>query len=383
MKPNVPNDPIVKFMMRFVFCLMLLAVAPAWGADKLSPERVDTLMVVFGQLDPAVVKGNDKLKTVLGQLLDATRGEPRFVELVKKFGIKGREADLLAVAAKHPNDPAGVEALQLVLNSRGEGVVKKLLRGKDAKVAGSIADALANSTHPKAKELLTPLVIEPKVAGPVRKAAVRGLAQTEVGAKQILAWAKTGELPLNARFTASTELNTARWPAIKAEAAKVLPLPFGQNAKPLPPVSVLAKRKGDVKRGEAVFFRASVLCARCHQVNGKGVEVGPALSEIGSKLPKSELYESILDPSSGISFGYEAWTVELKNGEQVFGLIVSDAAEELAVKQITGVVARFKKSEVKRRKQSSLSIMPAGLQAAMSEQDLVDLVEFLSSLKKQ
>jgi hypothetical protein len=30
----------------------------------------------------------------------------------------------------------------------------------------------------------------------------------------------------------------------------------------------------------------------------------------------------------------------------------------------------------------SLSIMPAGLQLTMSEQDLVDLVEFLSSLKK-
>ena len=163
----------------------------------------------------------------------------------------------------------------------------------------------------------------------------------------------------------------------------MLPLPFGLNAKPLPPVSVLAKRRGDVKRGEEVFFRAAVLCARCHQVNGKGIEVGPALSEIVDKLPRSELYESILDPSLGISFGYEAWTVVLKNGQEAFGVIVSDAAEELSIKQITGVVARFKKSEIRLRQQSSLSIMPAGLQAAMSEQDLVDLVEYLASLKKK
>lgn len=118
-------------------------------------------------------------------------------------------------------------------------------------------------------------------------------------------------------------------------------------------------------------------------MNGKGIEVGPALSEIGTKLPKSELYEAIFDPNAGISFGYETWTVELKNGEQAFGLIVSDAADELALKAVTGVVMRYKKSEIKSRKQSSLSIMPAGLQVAMSEQDLVDLVEYLSSLKKR
>ena len=145
----------------------------------------------------------------------------------------------------------------------------------------------------------------------------------------------------------------------------------------------LVKRKGDIKRGESVFFRETVLCARCHQVNGKGIEVGPALSEIGTKLPKSELYEAIFDPNAGISFGYETWTVELKNGEQAFGLIVSDAADELALKAVTGVVMRYKKSEIKSRKQSSLSIMPGGLQVAMSEQDLVDLVEYLSSLKKR
>ena len=368
--------------MRLVIYILLFAAAPLWGEDKLSPERVDTLIAVFNRLDPAVVDGNSKLKDTLTKLLDATRDDPRFVGLVKKFKVAGRNQDLLAVAAKHPNAEAGVEALQLVLNSGGHEAILKALRNKDNKLAPGLAGALANSSNPKSIKLLSPFVIEKNISAPVRKAAVRGLSRTEKGAKQILAWAKTGKLPANARFTASMELSTVRWPTIKAEAAKVLPLPFGQNAKPLPPMAELVKRKGDIKRGEAVFFRETVLCARCHQVNGKGIEVGPALSEIGSKLPKSELYEAIFDPNAGISFGYEAWTVELKNGEQAFGLIVSDA-DELALKAVTGVVMRYKKSEIKSRKQSSLSIMPAGLQVAMSEQDLVDLVEYLSSLKKK
>ena len=114
----------------------------------------------------------------------------------------------------------------------------------------------------------------------------------------------------------------------------------------------------------------------------EGTEVGPDLSEIGSKLAKEALYESILDPSAGISFGYEAWQFELKNGDEPFGIIVSDTPEEVAVKNNTGVVARYKKSDIKSRQQMKLSIMPAGLQQAMTTGELVDLVEFLTSLKK-
>ncbi|HVV73636.1 MAG TPA: hypothetical protein VHI52_19355, partial [Verrucomicrobiae bacterium] len=56
--------------------------------------------------------------------------------------------------------------------------------------------------------------------------------------------------------------------------------------------------------------------------------------------------------------------------------------DELAVKAVGGVVTRYKKADIARRTQQKLSIMPAGLEKTMSTQDLVDLVEYLSSLKK-
>jgi putative heme-binding domain-containing protein len=123
-------------------------------------------------------------------------------------------------------------------------------------------------------------------------------------------------------------------------------------------------------------------CIKCHQVNGEGIDFGPSLSEIGTKLGKDALYESILDPSAGISFGFEAWQIELKSGDEAFGLLVSDTADEIAVKSQGGIVTRYKKSEVTKREQQKLSIMPAGLPQAMSVADLVDLVEYLASLKK-
>ena len=137
-----------------------------------------------------------------------------------------------------------------------------------------------------------------------------------------------------------------------------------------------------MNRGAEVFARSTVGCINCHQVNGKGTDFGPNLSEIGTKLGKDALYEAILDPSAGISFGFEAWQIELKSGDEAYGLIVSDTTEEIAVKTQAGIVTRYKKSEVAKREQQKLSIMPAGLQQTMSPEDLVDLVEYLSSLKK-
>jgi len=368
--------------MKHLAVLLLLALTlPA--ADTLPPERVNTLIGVFNRLEPSVVAGNEKLKKVLDQLLDATAGEPRFVGLIKKFGVRGRDADLLKVVANYPSDSAGVEALGMVLEGEGIKTVAALLVGKDAKQATAVARVLGNSNNRKVLPLLMPLVTNEKVHVNVRKEAVKGLANYEAGARRLIALAREGKLPKNSRFTASLALSTARWPAIKVEAAKVLPPPFGANAKPLPPVAELAKRTGNIANGEKVFFRETTLCSRCHKVGNKGTDVGPALTEIGDKLPKSELYEAIIDPSSGISFGYEAWQVTMKDGNVAFGIIQSETGEEITVKGPAGAVTKHAKAKIKSRKQQPISLMPPGLHLLMKESDLVDLVEFLASLKKK
>ena len=369
--------------MRNLLVILLLAPFGLMADDKLPPERVKILLTVFGQLDPAVVSSNEKLSATLAQLLDATEGDPRFVELVKKFKVKGRETGLLRVVANHPNDPAGIEALGMVLKGEGKKTVQGILTSKDAKQAAAVARALGNSNNKQVISLLAPLLTMPKLHNNVLREAVKGLANFKEGARQILALAKAGKLPQNAKFTASLSLSTARWPAIKAEAAKVLPAPFGANAKPLPPVAELAKRRGNVANGEKVFFRQTALCATCHQVGKRGTEVGPALTEIGDKLPKSELYESILDPSAGISFGYEAWQVTMKDGNVAFGIIISETPGEISVRGPTGVVTRHPKANVKSRTQQPISMMPPGLHLTMKQEELVDLIEFLASLKKK
>jgi len=367
--------------LRTTFCLLALAVAAL--AQPIEPAKLNTMIGALTRLGPEAVNANPKLKEALDKVLAATRGTPQFVPLVEQFKVAGQNAGLLEVAAKHPADEAGVTALRLVLASGDIATLSAALTGKDTAAATKLVEALGNTGAKQLPALLLPLVPDATRDATLRKQSVRALARTQDGAAALLKLAREDKLPADLRFTATAELNAVRWPELKAEAAKLLPLPPGQGDQALPPVADLLAMKGDARRGAEVFSRETVGCAKCHVVNGQGVDFGPALSEIGSKLPKDALLESILDPSAGISFGFEAWSVETKAGEEFFGLIVSETGEDVSVKTVGGAVTKVKKADLARRQQSKLSIMPAGLQQTMTVQELADLLEFMASLKKK
>ena len=340
------------------------------------------MVEALSRLEPDQVHANPKLKEALLKVLEATRGTPRFVELVRKFQIKDQNAALLEVVVKNPGETTAADALRLILENKDVGLLRNSLAGTNALTAVKITEALGNVGGSQILPLLEPLVGDPKLDASLRKQAVRALARNHEGASFLIKLAKDDTLGADIRLVASTELNQAQWPDIRAEAAQVLPRPQSRNAAPLPPIPDLVKMKGDAGRGAEIFGRPDVACINCHQVNGKGIEFGPKLSEIGTKLAKEALYETILDPSAGISFGYEGWQIQLKNGDEALGLIVSETNDDLALKTQNGIVTRYQKNEIDKRTKSNTSIMPAGLQQSMSVQDLVDLVEYLTSLKK-
>lgn len=355
------------------------AAEAAAGADA---EKLNIALETLNRLKGMDLEANPALKGAVLKVLDQLRGRPQFVEVARDFGIKDRDADLLEIAIAKPADAAGVEAFRLVLEHESTNLIQTVLTGTNVVAATKLAEAAGNSGASQTVHLLLPLVSDPARDATLRKQSVRALAKTEAGAGALLTLAAGGKLPEDLKFTASSELGGIRWPKLREEALKLLPPPPGKNAEPLPPIAELAKAKGDAKHGAEVYRREEVGCIKCHQVNGEGIDFGPRLSEIGVKLGKDALYEAILDPSAGISFGFEPWSIELKNGDEAYGLVVSETPEELSVKAQTGIVTRYKKSEIAKRQMQKLSIMPAGLQQTMSTQDLIDLVEYLTTLKK-
>ena len=124
------------------------------------------------------------------------------------------------------------------------------------------------------------------------------------------------------------------------------------------------------------------MCITCHQVGSTGYDFGPALTEIGSKLPKEALLESIVHPSKGIGFGYESWELKMKDGSSISGIISSKTETDIVMKLPGGNTKEIKTADVERMTQLKASMMPEGLYQTMSKQDLANLLEYLVELKK-
>jgi putative heme-binding domain-containing protein len=209
------------------------------------------------------------------------------------------------------------------------------------------------------------------------------MAHSRNGAAALLEMAKKKTLPDDLAFTAGNELRAVPNKETREAATALFPPPAAKDAKPLPPIAVLIRTKGDAANGKVVY---TANCAKCHQVNGEGIDFGPNLSEIGTKLAKDAICEAILNPSAAISFGYEGKTLKLKTGDLADGLIASQTADEIVFKTSTGTAAiltRYKRADVAEIREMKQSIMPEGMQAAMTTQEFVDLVEYLAALKKK
>lgn len=350
---------------------LVLGAGAAQAAEPAPPAaaRIDVLMRMENADNPAV-------RAALNRALDATRGTPQFLELVRHFSLTDQSAGLIDLAIAHADDSAGAEALQYVIESDGIEALKQSLKGPRA---AAVVQALENVSDESVPAMLAPILADGARELTVRRAAVRALARTETGAASLLAMARSKTLADDVKPLVSAELAAVRWPEIKDEAAQLLPVAAPTTGS-IPSLETVQALKGDAALGEKVFQGAAG-CAACHQVNGKGVPFGPELTEIGDKYGKQALYANIVDPNAGIAFGYEGWQITLKNGT-AYGFIASETADEIQVKAPGNIITRYRTSDVIERKSVPGSIMPAGLLAAVGAQDIADLLEFLSNLKK-
>ena len=127
--------------------------------------------------------------------------------------------------------------------------------------------------------------------------------------------------------------------------------------------------------GAAIFGR---LCLPCHYFQGQGQRVGPDLSGIGAR-PADALISDVLDPSRQIAPDYVPYEISLTNGEIVIGLIASETATRLTVRRAGTADENFARSSIASIRPMSRSLMPDGLEAGLSIQDVANLLAFLQN----
>jgi putative heme-binding domain-containing protein len=137
---------------------------------------------------------------------------------------------------------------------------------------------------------------------------------------------------------------------------------------------------GDPGKGANIFWsNSSAQCVRCHAIDDYGGNVGPKLNGVATRLQHEQLLEALINPSARIAPGYGIVTLELKNRQNVSGILQQEKADSYLMKVGDKPDTLVKKSDVVNRINAASSMPQMTL--LLSKKEIRDVVAYLSTLK--
>jgi putative heme-binding domain-containing protein len=141
-----------------------------------------------------------------------------------------------------------------------------------------------------------------------------------------------------------------------------------------------ALRNRNFKTGKSMYIATT--CIRCHAIKGEGGNVGPDLTQIGTRFSTKDIMEAILLPSKTISDQYATTEFQLKNGKSMVGKITNQDEENYYIAQnpyVADVLVKVPKKNVLSKNYSTVSSMLPGMVNSLNAEELRDLVAYLTS----
>jgi len=239
-------------------------------------------------------------------------------------------------------------------------VIEALARGNSDDLPSILLQAWSGFLPKERTRILDTLLQQP----PWTKACLEALEKGEIA---------PGDLDASRRQLLLTHPDSA----IRKTAARVLQVgTANERLENIKPFRDALKLEGNGRNGEKVFAK---LCAVCHlPPNGLPMN-GPDLRSITDRT-KEGLFSSILNPNQSVDPSYTGYTVTLGNGTSIFGRVLSENASHLTLRLLDGTDRQIPRNSLKEFKSTGRSLMPEGLDAAMTHQDLADLIRFLQNL---
>ena len=423
------NDPDDRVRFQLAFTLqsspgLAAAYAQLAARDFAEPWISAALL----SAPPAVVNGT-LLTTMTRDLATAKKAAPFVAKLIEiRAASKPTEgyAALIDFVAQPGTSPLWLRALGEGLRRAGTTIAKADTSHKLSAVFTRAATTAADTKAPSASrleaiELLNvaaytqsrePLMscLAPGQPAAIQSAAIKAVAQhttPEVTAALIRSWphyepaAKDAAL---ATLVAREDRANALLNAIKAGTIKPAEIPASQVqslahhrspaivalakialASVIPPsrAEVTVKFQpaitaaGDAARGLTQF---QTRCIVCHKAgNTDGIAVGPDLITVKTR-GRDGLLTAILEPHKDVAPQYIAYDVTTKDGNAYTGIIARDDATGLALKIMGGAEVALARANIRGSSSSGKSLMPEGLEAGMSVQDMADLLTFIEKL---
>jgi len=248
-----------------------------------------------------------------------------------------------------------------------------------AKLTGAQLETLASDYLPKADALTFPSLLEAFKGGTsdsVGRLLVSSLSSAAItpsmipgGLDSLLATypepVKQAAAPLRAQIEAEDKARLEKLAAIE---------PMIGN--------------GDVGRGRQLFFDEKLACATCHAVGQEGGTLGPDLTTIGAIRSGHDLLEAILYPNASFVPGYDSYRITAKDPDfggtvDYVGVIGEETADAILLRQNAKESIRVARSDIESMDLAPNSVMPQGLDTAITQEQLIDLLAFLQSLNNE
>jgi putative membrane-bound dehydrogenase-like protein len=134
--------------------------------------------------------------------------------------------------------------------------------------------------------------------------------------------------------------------------------------------------KADTGRGKAVFKKN---CSVCHRLDNEGFEVGPDLLSALRNKSGEQLLNDILDPSREVDSRYLNYQITTKKGQVFSGLIAADTASSVTLRRGEKAEDTILRAQIEEIQATGKSLMPEGLEAQLSKQELGDLIAYLQA----
>ena len=136
---------------------------------------------------------------------------------------------------------------------------------------------------------------------------------------------------------------------------------------------VIATGPGDAYKGGPLFAQR---CEACHTLFFKGGRIGPDLTAY-QRDDLGTLLVSIVDPSAEIREGYVNQLLTTKDGRTLSGFVVGQDDAAIVLRGLDGQDVSLARAEVREIRRAPASLMPAGLVAGFTDQELRDFFAYL------
>jgi putative membrane-bound dehydrogenase-like protein len=218
-------------------------------------------------------------------------------------------------------------------------------------------------------------ILDPRMPLNEKSSNARDMSRDAVGAQMLLGMVSANQIPEELSSYVKTLLLGSHDPAVRMQAASYFKTDVDGKSYSIPSIVKLA---ADASKGKELFARN---CATCHRIDGLGATIGPDLTGISGKFDRATLLDNIVNPGAGIVFGYEPWTIRLKDGQSFFGFMVADGSTRVTIRDLSGKDHVINTAQIAERKKQDGSLMPQPSALGLSEQDLADLSAYLMSVK--